>query len=435
MSAGTLLWRVAPIFVSAFLALLVFSRHVKRREHFRIRYAAAVISGALISSFIPLLLYGSMAGFLSQGLISLATVILIYGLIILGTCFCFDAGIWTVMLISSSGYAVQDLTGHGKGIILLLAGKTTQEAGAFLNLSIQAALLALAMAILFVFFRDKAGRGEDYLDNRNKALLSLAVLLVCIGMGRLTNDNTSRNAMAQIAENLYAMLISVMLLLLQYATTANARLTHDVDTMREMMHLQRVQYETNRDHVQMVNEKYHDLHKMLTTLTPYVPREQIERLESEVAGYDAQTHTGIEALDVVLTEKRMQCQARKTLLTCMVDGEALRFVEELDLFTLFSNLLSNAIEAVSGLPEDMERFVTLTVRRTGNMTAIHTENPCAGVIPFEEGMPKSAGDPEWHGFGMRSMERIAEKYGGTLSAQQTGSLFSVDILLLDPAGP
>ena len=90
---------------------------------------------------------------------------------------------------------------------------------------------------------------------------------------------------------------------------------------------------------------------------------------------------------------------------------------------------------MSGLPEDMERFVTLTVRRTGNMTAIHTENPCAGVIPFEEGMPKSAGDPEWHGFGMRSMERIAEKYGGTLSAQQTGSLFSVDILLLDPAGP
>lgn len=46
------------------------------------------------------------------------------------------------------------------------------------------------------------------------------------------------------------------------------------------------------------------------------------------------------------------------------------------------------------------------------MVTIHAENPCVGTVEFRDGLPKSHRDPNYHGFGMRSMERIAEKYGG-----------------------
>ncbi|MBQ8159973.1 MAG: ATP-binding protein, partial [Clostridia bacterium] len=83
-------------------------------------------------------------------------------------------------------------------------------------------------------------------------------------------------------------------------------------------------------------------------------------------------------------------------------------------------------------PEDVERFITLSAHRDGNMLTIHMENPCREDIEFVEGLPQTQGDPDWHGFGMKSMVRIAEKYDGTLTAERQGKLFFLDILLLAP---
>ena len=431
MGIDLLFVRVAPIFLRAFLPVLVFSRHVERRNHFALRYLLSMIIGLALCYAVPHLLQ-TMFPEIHPSFASLLRMILVLILVNAGAFFCFSASVWTVMLISSSGYAVQDLVGHGKAIIMLLAGKTNPGASIIFNVIIESVLLLLVCGIILILFRDKAGKGEDYLDNRYKAILSFIVMLVCLGMGRLTNDNSSRNFMAQLAENLYAMLVSTMLLFIQYGSTSRAKLTHEVDAMREMMHLQRVQFDSNREHVQLVNEKYHDLSKMISTLSPHVPQEQIERMRTQISDYDAQTNTGNEALDVVLTEKRMYCNARGIGLTCMADGKALSVVDELDLYSLFSNLLSNAIEAVEKLPDNMERFIALTVSKDGNMVTIHAENPCAEAVVMTDGLPATTGDPLWHGFGMKSMERVAEKYGGTLVVTQQDSLFIVDILMFAP---
>ena len=78
------------------------------------------------------------------------------------------------------------------------------------------------------------------------------------------------------------------------------------------------------------------------------------------------------------------------------------------------------------------RFITLSATRDGNMLSIHMENPCREDIPFVDGLPQTRDDPDWHGFGMKSMKRIAEKYGGLLTVEQRGKLFFLDILLLAP---
>lgn len=69
------------------------------------------------------------------------------------------------------------------------------------------------------------------------------------------------------------------------------------------------------------------------------------------------------------------------------------------------------------------------------MVSVHMENPFEGEITFEEGLPRSERDPRYHGFGMRSMERIVQKYGGTLSASRKDGVFSLDLLLFAPEVP
>ena len=99
---------------------------------------------------------------------------------------------------------------------------------------------------------------------------------------------------------------------------------------------------------------------------------------------------------------------------------------------MFQNALTNAINAVSALPEGVERFISLSSVRDGNMLTIHMENPCEDDISFVDGLPQTKEDPDWHGFGMKSMNRIAEKYNGMLTAEQRGKMFFLDILLLAP---
>ena len=155
-------------------------------------------------------------------------------------------------------------------------------------------------------------------------------------------------------------------------------------------------------------------------------------MDKSVSAYGSYLHTGSEVLDVLLTEKQMLCEKNGIRITTMVDGADLNFAETLDLYTLFSNAITNAIRAVSRLPEGRERFITLSVSRTGNMVLIHMENPCEDNLTFRDGLPMTARDERYHGFGMKSMERVAEKYGGSLAAAKEGNMFSLDILLLDP---
>ena len=431
MSDWQLIWRVGPVFVRAFLAVFVFAPYVEKRQRFHLRFILTLIVGTALSFATSKILLGQQI-FLGETLTTLLRMAIVYGLVNVGTAVCLKGSLWTVMLIASSGYAVQDIVGHMKSLVQTAAGWRSTSLHVAVQAGIDLVLLGVVCGIIWFLIRDKKGHGEDYLDNRFKALLSLAVMFICLGMGRLTNGNPGRNAQAKLTEDLYAILVCSLLLVAQYGSTARARLVHDVDAMREMMHLQRVQFDANRDNVQLVNEKYHDINKLLNGLAQHVPENQIENLRTEISSYDAQANTGNEALDVVLTEKRLHCNARGFELTAMADGKALDFVEELDIYALFSNLLSNAMEAVEKLPETSERFITLKVSKSGNMVTIHEENPCTDEVIFEDGLPQTTGDPMWHGFGMRSMERIAEKYGGTLTAEQQGKLFLVDILLFSP---
>lgn len=138
--------------------------------------------------------------------------------------------------------------------------------------------------------------------------------------------------------------------------------------------------------------------------------------------------TGNKALDTVLKEKWFRCAKEKITLTCMADGNNLRFMSESDIYSLFGNAIDNAMAAVSNLPEE-KRFISITENKKGNLLDISIENYYDGKVDFEDGLPKSKRDLRYHGFGVKSMKMIAEKYGGRLSVCVNDDLFRVDIFL------
>ena len=116
----------------------------------------------------------------------------------------------------------------------------------------------------------------------------------------------------------------------------------------------------------------------------------------------------------------------------MADGQLVAFMERADLYALFDNLLGNALEYLETQPEE-NRFVRLSVRGMSGFVRIEAENWFSGTLTMDGGLPVSTkGDETEHGFGMKSIRRIVEKYNGTMSVGAESDLFTVRIILKQP---
>ena len=61
---------------------------------------------------------------------------------------------------------------------------------------------------------------------------------------------------------------------------------------------------------------------------------------------------------------------------------------------------------------------------------IHLDNYCREPVRFEDGLPvTSKKDRENHGFGLRSIRHIAEKYDGEVVLKNQEERFILDLLL------
>ena len=408
--------------------MLIFSWSLPRRFSYRGMFCWVTLLGMLLCWCETNLFMhdGTLWGTL---VVQCAVLLSLFAFSILIEYCSFQISGWTAVSLASSGYAVQNIAGSVKTLLRMIPRIGALSANSIgvvvLDLFCYGVVYLLAGVVVYPHI---TGREAD-LENKYKALFSALIMILCIGMGRISMLNTDRTQISQCVENFYAILTGILILVLQFGLIEHRKMSHDIDAMRQLLHEQYIQYENSKINMQLVNEKYHDLKQLLQGFHGQVSPSQIQKLEKQLDGYEAVTNTGNEVLDVLLSDKRTLCIQRGIQLTCYVGGADLSFVEQLDLYSLFGNLLNNAIEAVSQLPPEQERFITLAARREENMVTIHAENPCIGTVEFRDGLPQSHRDPNYHGFGMRSMERIAEKYSGSLAAKQVGDVFYLDIIL------
>lgn len=199
--------------------------------------------------------------------------------------------------------------------------------------------------------------------------------------------------------------------------------------LQQMMRQQRQQMELSKETVELINIKCHDIRKQLYTLGSRVPTEELDELKKAVDIYDSTIKTGNETLDVLLAERSIVCKGRGIQLDYIADGAKLDFLKPGEVYSLFGNALDNAIEAVTPLEPD-RRYIGLQVRAERGMLLIRMENCAAEPLHFVDGLPQTTkGDARWHGFGVKSIRRIVQQHGGTLTMQAQDGMFRLVALL------
>ena len=418
----------ALLLMQAFCGVLPFAWALDRRRHYISRTFVFLTVGAAIIDFLSSRIW-TVHPLLQLGGIAVLYIILIGAIFI-----CFDVSLWSAMFLSSSGYILQNIASCLKALLhhSEYFGKLMASTPGvlFMDLVIYG---GVGLAAFFIF-RSYTEKGEGQFNNRLKAVFSVIVLFVCAGIIRMEGilglpDSASTYGMT---DRVYQILCSCFILALQYGILERADMSRQMDAMRELIHQQRVQFETSKQNAQLVNEKYHDLKKMLNDFRGRLSNEQIDALQQRIGGMTAVARTGNEILDVLLMEKAVLCTQKEIQITCYASESDLDFVEDIDLYFLMNNLLTNAMEATEKLPVG-ERFITINVSRSGDMALVHMENSCEGPVEMENGLPKSQGDPRYHGFGMKSVARLVDKYDGSLAVKYMDRVFCVDMTLFQAA--
>ena len=206
------------------------------------------------------------------------------------------------------------------------------------------------------------------------------------------------------------------------------------DALHSINEMQYRTYQLSKESIDMVNQKYHDLKHQIVLLKEEAGSgrslEYLDQMEREIKSYESQNKTGNRVLDTVLTAKSTHCQAKGIELKVIADGSLLDFMDDMEISSLFGNMLDNAIENVEKQKDHEKRLIRLYVAREKGFLRIRMENYCDEVLKFKNGMPVTTKqDKHLHGFGMKSMQKTVQKYNGSVMASQEDNWFMLRILI------
>ena len=351
---------------------------------------------------------------------------------------CFDTDFWNAIFITQVAAACQTAQFSAYKLAeALLLGVNVQRSPGLPSVGINLAALAAASVLVYYLF----GRGDRLsfrTDRRIRYVILLAAGLNLADMvlnGVLyTTDANANFGATMLAMRCYGLMFNFVTLYMLYNLIIRRTFEREQDMLRGIMRMRESQYRFSRELINSINIKAHDLKKQIRYLksTEGSRSDFLTEAENLSKAYDATIHTENAALTAVLTEKSLLCLEKKIPFSFAGEGKDMDFMRGIDIYTLFSNLLDNAIEASLRLEEE-RRSIQLVEKRQFGFISIHCANAFSGRLIEDGGMLRTIkADAEQHGFGYRSMEQIVEKYEGSISHRADGSTFVVNILLPVP---
>lgn len=137
-------------------------------------------------------------------------------------------------------------------------------------------------------------------------------------------------------------------------------------------------------------------------------------------------HCSNQLLSVILNHELLKAEQKGIQLNLNILYDKLDFLSDMDLTTIVSNLLDNAIEAVSEL--DKDRTVLFVIEEQMQCCMIHTENKYEKLNPNTENSFLSTKNGH-AGIGLKNIEMTVKKYNGIWKATVENNSFVVSITI------
>lgn len=438
---STLFWYKILFMTELIVAEALFTTKRSRRRHFFLRLLGALAVLYLVAVFYPVgtpvansWWYSSLMFFVMFAL-GCGALVFIYKISFSGALF-FALTAYTLQHICHELFtlimAVTDLDGS-----IDMYSTSLLDFSNFSKGTLACVLIYVDIYILgYGAARLSVGKlfNHENIKLKNVTLLWFGafILLIDVVLSSLVIYGEESSLKFEIITCVYNIVCCILVFYIQVNLVSVMDMRVETAQMKEMLRQSQRQYMLQKETINLINTKCHDLRHRMSSIAEHgtMDNEELQEIGDAILIYDAKVNTGNEVLDIILTEKSLICREKGIKMTCLADGSKLGFMRDGDLYALFGNIVDNAIEAESALEDSEKRCISLNVGTSGAFVSISENNYYSGSIRFsEDGLPLTDKDTDYHGYGMLSIETVVKKYEGNLSVSVKGDMFRLNVLI------
>lgn len=268
-------------------------------------------------------------------------------------------------------------------------------------------------------------------------IASLTVFITYYIIGVESNINTRETAWA-VASSI--ILVSSDILVLWVNIRINERKAEN-----ERIKIQLEQEKADARYYKLENEKNESLeilrHDMSNHLNTMLDMETNSALKDYITSimeqYDIKKRTTFSnnnVLNGLISEYSSKCQAEDIEFVVDIRSGTIDDIVATDIVALFGNILSNAYEAARQCINKSDKYIELIAKRKNETTFIKCVNSCdvpPKVVSGRFVSIKKDNDRK-HGYGMKSINKIVDKYNGSHIEQfdETRHEFTISLMLI-----
>jgi sensor histidine kinase regulating citrate/malate metabolism len=191
-------------------------------------------------------------------------------------------------------------------------------------------------------------------------------------------------------------------------------------------------YHLLEDRQQEMDAHWHDIQKHIHVMEEMLSegyKENSEKylteLKQRIHGSPAVVHTPHPIISAVLTNGLWRAKQRNITVQMDVRLSHEIKVSPIDLCILIGNAFDNAINACELLPEGIDRTITVAIYQEGESLLIQLNNSY-------DPKTKTPTEKKSYGLGLKNIETVVNRNGGSLAIDPGSNTFSISIILHAP---
>lgn len=347
---------------------------------------------------------------------------------------CFKVNIQAAMFLGTAGYAMQHFTYK---LIQIVIGSIEKGIPSFVDnnygiYGIYASFVIISLPIFYNMFGKKIHNNETLIIKDSRLLIISIILIICTVILNLIYESFVKvsNLTLFIVGCLFDMVCCFLTLFIEFEMLKSKEISEAYIQMKTIWESEKKQLEISKENMDYMKILAHDLKHELNESTLLISKDKVDELNKRIAAFGNSIKTGNDILDLVIAERTLIVQKENINLSIIADGSVLSNMKQSDCYSLFMNIMDNAIDAVKELPKD-QREISLAVRESMGMILIHEVNPFKGTLNFKDGLPQTTkGDSMYHGFGTKSIKGIVDSYSGDCEISiKDNNIYVLNILL------
>lgn len=347
---------------------------------------------------------------------------------------CFKVNIQAAMFLGTAGYAMQHFTYK---LIQIVIGSIEKGIPSFVDnnygiYGIYASFVIISLPIFYNMFGKKIHKNETLIIEDSRLLIISIILIICTIILNLIYESFVKvsNLTLFIVGCLFDMVCCFLTLFIEFEMLKSKEISEAYIQMKTIWESEKKQLEISKENMDYMKILAHDLKHELNESTLLISKDKVDELNRRIAAFGNSIKTGNDILDLVIAERTLIVQKENINLSIIADGSVLSNMKQSDCYSLFMNIMDNAIDAVKELPKD-QREISLDVRESMGMILIHEVNPFKGTLNFKDGLPQTTkGDSMYHGLGTKSIKGIVDSYSGDCEISiKDNNIYVLNILL------